>query len=59
MDGQYGCWLTPAELGQLRQRTEDLLLSRHRERRTDAGSRPPSALPVELLVRGRPIRTAP
>jgi DNA-binding transcriptional ArsR family regulator len=56
---QYGYWLTPAELGELRQRIEDLLVPLHRERRRDPGSRPPGALPVELLVLGYPMRPAP
>ena len=56
---QYGYWLTPAELGELRQRIEDLIRPLHRERRADPASRPAGALPVELLLLGYPLRPAP
>ncbi|KZC96100.1 MULTISPECIES: ArsR/SmtB family transcription factor [Clavibacter] len=56
---QYGYWLTPAELAELRQRIEDMIRPLHGERRTDPASRPAGALPVELLVLGYPMRPAP
>ncbi|MBF4625253.1 transcriptional regulator [Clavibacter sp. VKM Ac-2872] len=56
---QYGYWMTPAELGELRQRIEDMIRPLHRERRTDPASRPAGALPVELLLFGYPMRPSP
>jgi len=56
---QYGYWLTPAELAELRQGIEDLIRPLHRERRTDPATRPAGALPVELLVLGYPMRPVP
>lgn len=57
-DGQWIFWLTPDELTELNRELSALLLPRVQERLTDPSTRPPGALPVELLHFSFPIAPA-
>jgi DNA-binding transcriptional ArsR family regulator len=52
-------YLTPAELEELSEEVLAVLLPRFRERLTDPASRPPDAVPVEILMLAYPIGLPP
>ena len=52
---EHVLWVTPEELDALGRRLVELLTSIHPERRTDPETRPPGALPAELLAFAHPI----
>jgi hypothetical protein len=50
--------VTPAELADIRQPMEALLLPAHAGRRRDARARPAGSQPVDLVVLAHPVRAA-
>ncbi len=54
-DSEFAYWMTPEELRALNDELLALLLPRFRERLTDPSTRPPGALPVEVLVLSFPF----
>jgi DNA-binding transcriptional ArsR family regulator len=58
-DNEYVFYLTADELDQLHQELASLLMSRFSERLTDPSTRPPGAVPVEMLVVSYPIEMPP
>ncbi len=59
MAAQHVLWMTVDELKQYNEELSVLVKSRFRERLTDPATRPPGALPVELLIFDYPMTLAP
>ncbi|MGN6743151.1 MAG: ArsR/SmtB family transcription factor [Amnibacterium sp.] len=55
IDDEYAFWVTPEELDALHEELGARLFALGRERLSDPASRPPGALPVELLLLAYPI----
>jgi DNA-binding transcriptional ArsR family regulator len=58
-DNDYVFYLTAEELEQLDEELASLLMSRFSERLSDPSTRPPGAVPVEMLVVSYPIEMPP
>jgi DNA-binding transcriptional ArsR family regulator len=58
-EGDYLFWVTPGELTDLNRKLADMLIPRASERLADPDTRPPGALPVELLLLTYPVAPPP